>query len=81
MLHVVKCLATRKRTQHLPNVGGSVGPFARSSTSLEKSQQNSENKPRGLYFSKTSFEGLIFGGAYLEGLVYGGKFAFQNRLG
>ena len=32
---------------------------------------NSENKPRGLYFSKALFEGLI----------YGGKFAFQNRLG
>ena len=26
---------------------------------------NSENKPRGLYFSKTLFEGLIFGGAYV----------------
>ena len=26
---------------------------------------NSENKPRGLYFSKTIFEGLIFGGTYL----------------
>ena len=27
---------------------------------------NSENKPRGLYFSKALFEGLIFGGAYLR---------------
>ena len=26
---------------------------------------NSENKPRGLYFSKALFEELIFGGAYL----------------
>ena len=26
---------------------------------------NSENKPRGLYFSKTLFKGLIFGGAYI----------------
>ena len=26
---------------------------------------NSENKPRGLYFSKALFEGLIFGGAYI----------------
>ena len=26
---------------------------------------NSENKPRGLYFSKAPFEGLIFGGAYV----------------
>ena len=33
--------------------------------------KNSENKPRGLYFSKALFEGLM----------YGGKFAFQNRLG
>ena len=37
---------------------------------------NSENKARGLYFSKALFEGL-----FLEGLIYGGKFAFQNRLG
>ena len=28
--------------------------------------KNSENKPRGLYFSKALFEGLIFGGAYLR---------------
>ena len=28
--------------------------------------QNSENKPRGLYFSKVRFEGLIFGGAYIR---------------
>ena len=28
--------------------------------------QNSENKPRGLYFSKALFEGLIFGGAYIR---------------
>ena len=26
----------------------------------------SENKPRGLYFSKVLFEGLIFGGAYIR---------------
>ena len=26
----------------------------------------SENKPRGLYFSKAVFEGLIFAGAYLR---------------
>ena len=39
-LKPVKCLATCKRTQQPPDVGGSVGPFARSSTSLEKSQQN-----------------------------------------
>jgi len=29
--------------------------------------QNSENKPRGLYFSKALFEGLIFGGAIFGG--------------
>ena len=29
-------------------------------------RKNSENKPRGLYFSKTIFEGLSFGGAYLQ---------------
>ena len=27
---------------------------------------NSENKPRGLYFSKALFERLIFGGAYVR---------------
>ena len=51
--------------------------------------QNSENKPRGLYFWKT-FEGLIFGGACirreicvskLARLILGRKFASQNRLG
>ena len=47
--------------------------------------QNSENKPRGLYFSKALFEGPIFGGAYLRreiciskidwaSLIVGGKF-------
>ena len=28
--------------------------------------KNSENKPRGLYFSMALFEGLIFGGAYIR---------------
>ena len=27
---------------------------------------NSENKPKGLYFSKALFKGLIYGGAYLR---------------
>ena len=27
---------------------------------------NSENKPRGLYFSKTLYWALIFGGAYVR---------------
>ena len=42
--------------------------------------QNSENKPRGLYFSKALFEGLIFGGANLwrvidwASLIVGSKF-------
>ena len=40
--------------------------------------QNSENKPRGLYFSRALFEGLIFG---RRANIYGGKFTFQNRLG
>ena len=29
-------------------------------------RKNSENKSRGLYFSKALFEGLIFGGAYIR---------------
>ena len=28
--------------------------------------ENSENKPRGLYFSNALFKGLIFGGAYIR---------------
>ena len=50
-----------------------------------KIPQNSENKPRGLYFSKAFFEGLIFGGAvstegnlrfklYWASLIVGRKF-------
>ena len=40
--------------------------------------QNSENKPRGLYFSKALFEGLIFGGAYIrKGLCTGGNVRFE----
>ena len=39
--------------------------------------QNSENKSRGLYFSKALFEGLIFGGAYIrKGLCTGGNLRF-----
>ena len=33
---------------------------------LGKIPRNSENKPRGLYFSKALFEGLISGGAYIR---------------
>ena len=40
--------------------------------------QNSENKPRGLYFSKALFEGLIFGWAYIwRGLPSEGNLRFQ----
>ena len=43
---------------------------------LEK--ENSENKPRGLYFSKALFEGLIFGRAYiLRGLSTEGNLRFK----
>ena len=39
---------------------------------------NSENKPRGLYFSKDLFERLIFGGAYiLRGLSTEGNLRFK----
>ena len=33
---------------------------------LSSYSENSENKPRGLYFSKALFEGLIFEGAYIR---------------
>ena len=40
--------------------------------------QNSENQPRGLYFSKALFEGLIFGGAYnRRGLSMEGNLRFK----
>ena len=45
--------------------------------SLMSNTVKSENKPRGLYFSKALFEGRIFGGAYMRR----GLFAFLNRLG
>ena len=39
---------------------------------------NSENKPRGLYFSNALFEGLIFGGAYIQrGLSTEGNLRFK----
>ena len=38
----------------------------------------SENKPRGLYFSKALFEELIFGGAYIRrGLSTEGNLRFK----
>ena len=40
--------------------------------------QNSENKPRGLSFSKALFEGLIFGRAYIQrGLSTEGNLHFK----
>ena len=42
---------------------------------------NSENKLRGLYFSKAFFEGLIFGGAYIRrGLSTEGNLRFKIDL-
>ena len=39
---------------------------------------NSENEPRGLYFSNALFEGLIFGGAYIRrGLSTEGNLRFK----
>ena len=39
---------------------------------------NSENKHRGLYFSKALFEGLTFGGAYIRrGLSTEGNLHFK----
>ena len=39
--------------------------------------QNSENKPRGFYFSRALFEGLIFGRAYRRGLSTEGNLCFK----
>ena len=40
--------------------------------------ENSENKPRGLYFSKALIEGPIFGGAYIRrGLSTEGDLRFK----
>ena len=48
------------------------------SNSLLGIPQNSENKPRGLYFSNALFEGLIFGGAYIRrGLSTEGNLRFK----
>ena len=45
---------------------------------LGKIPRNSENKPRGLYFSKALFEGLISGGAYTwRGLSTEGNLCFK----
>ena len=44
----------------------------------KKLPSNSENKPRGLYFSKALFKRLIFGGAYIErGLSKEGNLRFK----
>ena len=40
--------------------------------------KNPENKPQGLYFSKTFFEWIIFGGAYIwKGLSTEGNLCFK----
>ena len=40
--------------------------------------ENSENKPRGLYYSKALFEGVSFGGAYIRrGLSTEGNLRFE----
>ena len=46
--------------------------------SLVTYRKNSENKPRGIYFSKALFQGLIFGGAYIRrGLSTEGNLRFK----
>ena len=40
--------------------------ISRSFREVFKMRENSENKPRGLYFPKALSERLIFGGAYLR---------------
>ena len=47
-------------------------------TPAQQATENSENKPRGLCFSKAPFEGLIFGGAYIRrGLSTEGNLRFK----
>ena len=36
----------------------------------ERPDENSENNPRGLYFSKALFEGLVFGGSFIRTGLY-----------
>ena len=46
--------------------------------SLVTYRKNSENKPRGIYFSKALFQGLIFGGVYIRrGLSTEGNLRFK----
>ena len=51
----------------IAHIYSGIVKFAPLKMSEEKTGKvNTENKPRGLYFSKALFEGLIFGGAYLR---------------
>ena len=44
-------------------------------------RKNSENKPRGLYFSKALFELLIFGGAFIQrGLCTEGNLRLKSCI-
>ena len=47
--------------------------FVTSHINLDWITVNSENKPRGFYFSEALFEGLIFGGAYLGREIFVSK--------
>ena len=68
-----ECFSDESRGRNLSAFGRSIYQFANkwiggAKISIKYSfmaiRYNSENKPRGLYFSKALFKRLIFGGAY-----------------
>ena len=63
----------------IAHIYSGIVKFAPLKMSEEKTGKvNTENKPRGLYFSKALFEGLIFGGTYIRrGLSTEGNLRFK----
>ena len=72
---IYKCLVILKLTSFLEE----KRTFLKNFKGLQfKVPENSENKPRGLYFSKALFEGVSFGGAYIRrGLSTEGNLRFE----
>ena len=74
---ICKFCAAREPGIYLPTPG-LFPSFLHVRGFLSENPTNSENKPRGLYFSKALFEGLIFGGTYIwRGLSTEGNLRFK----